>query len=233
MTHPLPPEWDLPDTEVCSAAWQLVFELSPPFIANHCARSYVFAREVASATGLRAGIDYDDELVFLACVLHDLGVTAYGTGDQRFEVEGADAAVRFIKDHGITGERATKVWQAIALHTSVGLADRFGPEQRVAFLGISLDINGLDRDRLSPVLVERINTTWPRQNLGYAIADLIAQGTQANPLKAPPLSFPAHVTELVTGTPAPSFFDILGWDDRPDLTPRWSPSSAAPGAARA
>ena len=41
--------WDLPDSDVCSAAWQLAFDVSPDFIANHCARSYVFARELASA----------------------------------------------------------------------------------------------------------------------------------------------------------------------------------------
>ena len=51
-------------------------------------------RELAAADGLT---DYDDELVFLGCLLHDLGVTDYGWGDQRFEVEGADAAARFLR----------------------------------------------------------------------------------------------------------------------------------------
>lgn len=210
--------WDLPDSDVCSAAWQLAFDVSPEFIANHCARSYVFARELASANGLRSGTDYDDELVFLTCLLHDLGVTDYGSGDQRFEVEGADAAVRFLRDKGVAEDRATTVWQAIALHTSVGLADRFGPEHSDAFSGISLDINGLEKDRLPGSLVERINATWPRHDLGYAIADLIAEGTKANPMKAPPLSFPAHIHEIVNGVPGVSFLDLVGWGDRPVTT---------------
>src|SRR3954469_21785910 len=100
-------QWDLPDSEICSAAMQLAFDVSPEFLANHCFRSYLFARELAAAKGLRSGVDYDDELVFLSCILHDLGVTGYGDGDQRFEVDGADGAARFLhaKESPITGLR--------------------------------------------------------------------------------------------------------------------------------
>jgi hypothetical protein len=209
--------WDLPDTDVCTAARQLVFDVSTACIANHTVRSYLFARELAAAKGLRAGTDYDDELVYLTCVLHDLGVTEHGGGDQRFEVDGADAAVRFLREHGVDDARARTVWEGIALHTSVGLADRFGTEQSVTFYGISLDINGFGRDRLSPGFVERVNAQWPRHDLGYAIADLIARGTAANPLKAPPFTFPAHVHELLNGGSV-TFLDAVknsGWGDRP------------------
>ncbi len=126
--------------------------------------------------------------------------------------------MRFLRDNGVAEDRTTTtVWQAIALHTSVGLADRFGAEHSVAFSGISLDINGLEKDRLPGSLVERINAAWPRHDLGYAIADLIGEGTKANPLKAPPLSFPpAHIHEIVNGVPGGvAFLDLVGWGDRP------------------
>src|SRR3954454_10203066 len=107
--------------------------------------------------GLRSGVDYDDELVFLSCILHDLGVTDYADGDQRFEVDGADGAARFLHAQGISDHRVTTVWQTIALHTSVGLADRFGPEQSVSYFGISLDINGIETGLLSPGFAERVH----------------------------------------------------------------------------
>ncbi|GAA2788024.1 hypothetical protein GCM10010533_27910 [Mycolicibacterium pallens] len=94
--------WNIPDSDICSAALHLVTDVSPAFLTNHCIRSYLFGRELAAADGMRAGTDYDDELVFLSCVLHDLGITAYGGGDQRFEVDGADAAARFL------GERSRR-----------------------------------------------------------------------------------------------------------------------------
>lgn len=210
-------QWNLPDSDICSAAWQLTFDVTPDFVANHCARSYLFGRELAAANGLRSGVDYDDELVFLSCLLHDLGVTDYGAGDQRFEVDGADAAVRFLREHGLPEDSTTTVWQSIALHTSVGLADRFGPEQSVAHLGISLDINGLEKDRLSPGFAERVHGAWPRHDVGYALAETIARDTRSNPRKAPPFSFPAHLHEVINGSSI-TFLDVVKgapWGDRP------------------
>lgn len=210
--------WDFPGSDICSAALQLVTEVSPVFLTNHCVRGYLFGRELAAADGLRAGVDYDDELVFLSCLLHDLGVTAYGSGDQRFEVDGADAAARFLTEHGVDDVAVRTVWESIALHTSVGLAHRFGPVHAISHLGIALDINGFDKQRLSAGFAERVHAAWPRHDLGYAIAEAIAADTRANPVKAPPLSFPAHLHHLINGAPSPTFFDLIGasgWGDRP------------------
>jgi hypothetical protein len=210
-------QWGFPDSEICSAALQLAFDVSAEFVANHCVRSYLFARELAAARGLRSGVDYDDELVFLSCILHDLGVTEYGGGDQRFGVDGADAAVRFLREQGISDERMATVWQTIALHTSVGLANRFGPEQSVSHFGISLDIGGAEKGLLSSGFAERVHAAWPRHDLGYAIAELIAGDIRSNPTKAPPFSFPAHVHDVFNGTSI-TFLDVVknsGWGDRP------------------
>lgn len=150
-------------------------------------------------------------------MLHDLGITDYGTGDQRFEVDGADAAARFLRDHGISEDRTVTVWQSIALHTSVGLAQRFGAVQSLAFSGISLDIDGMAKEALPAGFAERVHTAWPRDNLGYAIARAIDRGIQARPMKAPPFTFPAHVHELFDGRSL-TFFELIansGWGDRP------------------
>src|ERR1700757_114103 len=148
---------DLPDSEIACAAKQFVFDVSPAFVAHHSVRSYLFGRELAATKGLRREIDYDDELVFLSCVLHDLGVTEYANGDQRFEVDGADGAARFLRDHGVAEARVTTVWQAIALHTSAGLAHKFGSEQAVAQMGIAADIIGLDRQLLPPGFADDVH----------------------------------------------------------------------------
>jgi hypothetical protein len=212
-----PARWDLPDSAVCTAALRLTVNVSAAFLTNHCVRSYLFARELAAAKGLRADVDYEDELVFLSCILHDLGVTGYGGGDQRFEVDGADAAARFLREQGMPEDRVDTVWQSIALHTSVGLAERFGPVQSVAFFGISLDINGIEKDLLSPGFAQRVHSAWPRHNLGYAITEAIARDIQSNPMKAPPFTFPAHIHEVING-PSITFFDVVknsGWNDQP------------------
>lgn len=210
---------DLPDSAVACAAKQFVFDVSPAFVAHHSVRSYVFARELAAAKGLQRDVDYDDELVFLSCMLHDLGVTEDANSDQRFEVDGADAAARFLRDHDVSETRVTTVWQAIALHTSIGLAHRFGAEQAVAQMGISADVVGIDRQMLPPGFADRVHTTWPRYDLGYALAELIAGQVESNPAKGPPLTFPGHLHQLMYSTTPPvTWFDLVraaGWNDQP------------------
>jgi hypothetical protein len=210
---------DLPDSDIACAATQLVFNTSPVLVAHHSVRSYLFGRELAAAKGLRRDVDYDDELVFLSCILHDLGVTEYANGDQRFEVDGADAAARFLRDYGVPEARVATVWQAIALHTSVGLAHKFGPEQAVAQMGIAADIIGLDRQMLPTGFADDVHSSWPRHDVGFALAELIADQVETNPAKGPPLTFPGHLHQLMYRTaPAVTWFDVVrtaGWNDQP------------------
>ena len=215
----MPSRIDLPESDIASAARDFVFDVSPAFVANHCVRSYLFARELAAAKGLRSDVDYDDELLFLSCILHDLGATEYANGDQRFEVDGADAAARFLSEHAVPEDRVTTVWQAIALHTSVGIAHRFGAVHAVTHLGIGADIVGLDRDALPTGFADLVHASWPRHDLGYALADVIARQVEGNPLKGPPLTFPGHMHELLYPTTPPvTWFDMVrsaGWNDQP------------------
>jgi hypothetical protein len=230
----LPPSGlDLPDSDIACAAQQFVFDVSPALVANHSVRSYLFARELAAAKGLQRDVDYDDQLVILSCMLHDLGATDHANGNQRFEVDGADAAARFLRDHEVPEDRVTTVWQAIALHTSPGIAHRFGVVEAVAHMGISADIIGADRELLPTGFADRVHTSWPRHDLGYALAELIARQVEANPAKGHPLTFPGHVHQLVYPTTPPlTWFDAVrsaGWNDQP--SPDRSAEAVPPGVA--
>ena len=209
----------MPDSDLAVAAQQLIFDAGPVFIAHHSVRSYLFAGALAEATGLRRDVDYDDEILFLSCLLHDLGATDYANGDQRFEVDGADAAAQFLREHGAQESKIEVVWQAIALHTSVGLAHRFGPVQAVAQMGISADVLGVGKQLLPAGFAEQVHARWPRHDLGYALADVIGRQIAANPLKGPRFSFPDHLFQLVAATQrAPNWFELVraaGWNDQP------------------
>jgi hypothetical protein len=228
---PSPRLLELPDSDIARAAQGFVLDLGPAFVANHCMRSYLFARELAAVKGLRRDVDFDDELVFLGCILHDLGVTEHANGDQRFEVDGADAAAQFLRERGVPDDKIDTVWQAIALHTSAGLAHRFGTEHAVTQMGIAADVFGADRDLLPAGFADEVHESWPRHNLGYALSEAIARQIQANPLKGPPLSFPAHLHAMHhPESPSVTWFDVVrnsGWNDQPTAN---SSADAAPGA---
>lgn len=213
-------QWSLPDSDICTAARLLVHDVAPPFIVNHCVRSYLFGRELAAAQRLGADGE-DDEDLFLTCLLHDLGISDHADGVQRFEVDGADAAARFLREHGHPDRRIVPIWQSIALHTSVGIAERFGSLQAVSYHGISLDVHGAGKDLLPEGFADRVHAAWPRHDLGSAIADAIARGTRADPRKAPPFSLPGHLHQLINGEGV-TFADLVAgapWGDRPISRP--------------
>jgi len=68
-------------------------------IAGHSIRSFLFARLIAEQEGAVPDAAYDEDLLFAACVLHDLALGRLGVGTARFEVEGADLAASVLTEH--------------------------------------------------------------------------------------------------------------------------------------
>jgi hypothetical protein len=94
-----------PNSVLAQKAVDLAFRVSPAVVWHHVLRTFVFGALVGKAQSLR----YDEELFFLASVLHDLGLTAEFRGAERFEVVGADAADAFLKDQGVNPERGMRL----------------------------------------------------------------------------------------------------------------------------
>jgi hypothetical protein len=168
-----------PDSVLAQKAVDLVFRVSPAVVWNHVLRTFVFGALVGKAQSLR----YDEELVFLASVLHDLGLTAEFRGAERFEVVGADAADAFLKDQGVNPERREIIWDAIAFHTSVGIASRKRPEIALVHIGAGVDVIGLELDRLPPAVVAETIEAFPRHDFKRtfftAVIETIAQAPQS------------------------------------------------------
>ena len=59
----------IPDSPLAREASDLVAEVSPGYLEAHCRRSHVFAALLGAALGM----GYDEELLYLCTVLHDLG----------------------------------------------------------------------------------------------------------------------------------------------------------------
>ncbi|MFF4444132.1 nuclear transport factor 2 family protein [Streptomyces sp. NPDC001502] len=209
----------LPDTDLTRDAYTYVARATPDFVFHHSVRSYVFARAHARNQGLNASTDYDDELLFLSCVLHDIGVSQEGNGDQRFEVDGADTAAAFLRERGVEERRIAIAWDAIALHTSDGIAGRKGTEVALAQAGIGTDILGIRREDLPPGLADEVHSLLPRMDLAYALSDAIVTQALAKPHKASPMTFPGALLRhhLPYGA-HPDWYELLaaaGWGDRP------------------
>jgi hypothetical protein len=168
----------IPDTELAIAALDLLEASSPLFLFNHCLRSYVFGSLALRQAGRTV---IDEEIAFCAAMLHDLGLVPNHLGKNRFEVDGADAARGFCLEHKVSEERADRVWEAIALHTSTGIASRMSAEIALVHFGAGLDFLGLGIERLPRHVLELILDNYPRLNFKTAFRDLLVAHCRANP----------------------------------------------------
>jgi len=172
----------LPDNPLAHAALALVTSTEPASIANHSIRSYLFASLLADHRGVEMGRDLDPQLLFLACVLHDIGLTADGDREQRFEVDGADLAAEFLTAEGFPAAAVDGVWEAIALHTSPGIAERRGALSMFTRAGVGLDF-GRDADFVTDEQAAAIHAAYPRLAMATSLADAIVAQAQSRPAK--------------------------------------------------
>jgi hypothetical protein len=105
----------LVDSKIAKEATRLSRAVSPPYLFNHVLRTFLFGSLVGRAQRQK----FDEEILYLASILHDLGLTERFEGDLPFEIQGAEAARRFLDEHAYAKDKAGVVWDGIAMHASV------------------------------------------------------------------------------------------------------------------
>jgi hypothetical protein len=166
-----------PDTRLCEEATELVRAAGPEHLVNHCLRSWAYAAVLAD----RNGVAHDAEVLYLGTIMHDLGLVHGLHRPVRFEVTGADHARTELTARGLDAARADVVWDLIALHTSVGIAEHAGPEVALAHMGISVDVVGRWAEEVPPEDVAAILALAPRAGFDEDFLPLIAEHVAAHP----------------------------------------------------
>src|SRR5713101_7161283 len=109
----------VPDSQLTREATGLLREFSTPLLFNHSHRVFFWANEL----GRQTGKTFDAELVFICAAFHDLGLLKqFSSATDRFEVDSANAARQFLEHRGVSTARIQTAWDAIALHTTPGIA---------------------------------------------------------------------------------------------------------------
>jgi hypothetical protein len=153
-------------------------------IAGHSIRTFCYARLLAGHESSLNDAAYDEDLLFAACVMHDLGLGTLATGQARFEVEGADLAATVLTEHGVAAPEVDRVWEAIALHSSAGIAHRRGLLTYLTHRGVFID-SGRDTG-LPAGLIQRVRTAYPHRAGKRYLADAIADHASRSQAAAPP-----------------------------------------------
>lgn len=181
----------LPAGQLARAALSLAQGTESLLIADHSIRSFLFARLLASQDGSAADAAYDENLLFAACVMHDLGLGSSASGIERFEVEGADLAAELLRQHGVATADVDRVWEAIALHSSIGIADRRGLLTYLTHKGVFTDV-GQSTD-LQEGLRQQVFAAYPRPAGDTSIRDAIVAHAKRSQAAAPPYSIAAEL----------------------------------------
>lgn len=175
LSTPRPLRFDLdelapPDTSVARKALELCSMVSPDYLTNHCLRSYLWARVFAA----QDGISFDDEFLYLACMLHDLGLTdqfrPQEAGMCCFSLASAEAARAVATELQWEGPRRDVLAEAITLHLNVRVGLDKGPEAHLLNAATALDVGGVRYWEVPPAAVERVVERYPRLELKRRLA---------------------------------------------------------------
>lgn len=158
-------QMEVPASPAARAAWELCREVSDPNVLAHCERSYVWARVLAAKDGLR----FDDEALYVACLLHDLGLTekyADMASDRGCFTRLSTTPVREIgRAAGWSDERCDLVAEAITLHLNVKVRPRHGVEAALLRAGSALDAVGFRAHEVHDETLQAVVRRHPRLDL--------------------------------------------------------------------
>src|ERR1700679_957256 len=102
----------VPDSRFAQDITALVRDTEPPLLFHHSSRVYYWG----ALAGKRRGVKFDPELLYAGAMFHDMGlVSPSSSTNERFEVDGANAARAFLRSHRINPQDIDTVWTAIAL----------------------------------------------------------------------------------------------------------------------
>jgi hypothetical protein len=117
-------------------------------------------------------------------MLHDMGLTeAYASPDQRFEVDGANAARDFLKSYGVAERDIEDVWTAIPLHTAPGVPEHMRPTIALVTAGVERDVLSIPYHDFTHEQRDHVCLKHPREaNFKGNIIDHFARGIIKRPL---------------------------------------------------
>jgi len=168
----------IPDTQLVRDTTEYIREVEDDLLFDHSRRVFLFG----ALQGRRRGLDPDLELLYVGAMFHDIGLTqGYRTSTGRFEVDGANAAEKFLRDRGFDDATIRKVWLSIALHTTPGIPEFLDPEIALVTAGVETDVLGIGREDLSEQDLKAVTAIHPRPDFKRRIIRAFYDGMAHRP----------------------------------------------------
>lgn len=170
-----------PDTATARRAEDLIAELCTPAIGQHCYRSYLWGSLLAQHDALAV----DEELFYLASLLHDLGTTerhfARNSAVHCFAVEGALAADAFLVQEDWSPERRDLVAEAITLHVNLSDDLRHGAVAYCLGAGTRCDAMGQRACDIPQSAIQEVLRRHPGLGFGEEFGQFLQAEARVHP----------------------------------------------------
>ncbi|MDX6657559.1 MAG: hypothetical protein QOH62_2352 [Solirubrobacteraceae bacterium] len=196
----------IPDSSLAQDATTFVRDTSTQLLYDHSRRVFLWGSIVGAERGLRP----DAELLYIGAMFHDMGlVEGHRSPDERFEIDGANAAREFLEQHGVPEEEVMTVWESIALHTTPEIPRYKQPEVELVTAGVEFDVLGIGFDHVPAAVRDEVVAAHPRTGFKAGIVDAFADGMRFKP----DTTFGTMNTDIleakVPGYVKPNFCDFI------------------------
>lgn len=200
----------VPPTTLSQSAFTHAASILHLSILAHSIRLYIYTKSLAATqNSIYHTNPAKHDLLFVACLFHDIGTTETYNGPQRFEVEGADAAVAHLSRFDVGEEDKMQVWYTIALHTCNGIVQRMGelPALMRRALCVEFSIADWENEKGIDDVVgfkARLDETYPRMMIEKVLGVAVALQAVGRPEKAPFATWPGGLYR--------SYMEDPGWE---------------------
>lgn len=150
---------DLPDSPVARRALEVCRRYSTPALLDHSIRSYLWAAQYAHEHLL----GFDQELLFVAAMVHDLGLSeTFDAHVTPFEIVGAEIGRVFGIGAGWEADRAARVSEVCILHMRDEVPPEIDVESHLLQVGTSADVSGVGAMDFPADFRTALFATYPR-----------------------------------------------------------------------
>jgi HD domain-containing protein len=168
----------VPHTAVTTAALEVATSFCSPALLNHSVRSYLWG----AAWGTMTGIEFDRELLYVAAILHDVGlVPEFDNHQQSFEVTSGHVAVVFAAGAGWPRNRRIRLAEVIVRHMWPEVDVDEDPEGHLLELATAVDITGHRVDEFPRSLRAAVLDRYPRAGISSEFVACLEEQARRKP----------------------------------------------------
>jgi hypothetical protein len=189
---------DFPQTQAATAALSVAARFYSPALLNHCVRSYSWG----AMYGAAHGIAFDDELLYVTAMLHDIALTdAFDSHRMPFEEAGGELAWVFGTAAGWPADRAARALEIIVLHMRDDVSSTADPESHLLQVATSWDVVGRRPEEFPAAARTELLVRYPRLGFGSEFLACFEDQAGRKPGSAAATSIAKNAAVLMTANP--------------------------------